>query len=81
MGEICEGYVRDEVRDEPLKTPLNKGFLLKNVRDDGKIRKSVSRWIINLKSANKRLQSQINSLSLHTFRHINCMILKVAKKI
>jgi len=33
MGEICEGYVRDEVRDEPLKTPLNKGFLLKNVRD------------------------------------------------
>ena len=36
MGEICEGYVRDEVRDESLGTPLNKGLLLKNVRDDGK---------------------------------------------
>ena len=34
MGEICEGYVRDEVRDESFETPLNKGFLLKNVRDD-----------------------------------------------
>ena len=36
MGEICEGYVRDEVRDESLKTPLNKGLLPKNVRDDSK---------------------------------------------
>ena len=37
MGEICEGYVRDEVRDESLGTPLNKGLLLKNVRDDGNV--------------------------------------------
>ena len=36
MGGICEGYVRDEVRDEFLKSPLNKGLLLKNVRDNGK---------------------------------------------
>jgi len=27
-------YVRDDVRDESLETPLNKGFLLKNVRDE-----------------------------------------------
>ena len=33
----CEGYVRDEVRDESFETPLNKGLLLKNVRDDEKI--------------------------------------------
>jgi hypothetical protein len=26
--------VRDDVRDESLETPLNKGFLLKNVRDE-----------------------------------------------
>lgn len=26
--------VRDHVRDESLETPLNKGFLLKNVRDE-----------------------------------------------
>ena len=31
-----EGYVRDEMRDESLETPLNKGFLLKNVREGGK---------------------------------------------
>lgn len=36
MGGIREGYVRDEGRDESLETPLNKGFLLKNVRDDEK---------------------------------------------
>ena len=36
MGEICEGYVRDEVRDESLGTPLNKGFLPKNVRNEQK---------------------------------------------
>ena len=28
--------MRDEVRDESFETPLNKGFLLKNVRDDEK---------------------------------------------
>jgi hypothetical protein len=28
--------VRGDGRDESLETPLNKGFLLKNVRDDGK---------------------------------------------
>ena len=27
-------HVRDDVRDESLETPLNKGFLLKNVRDE-----------------------------------------------
>ncbi len=27
-------YVRDDVRDESLETPLYKGFLLKNVRDE-----------------------------------------------
>ena len=27
--------MRDHVRDESLKTPLNKGILLKNVRDEG----------------------------------------------
>jgi hypothetical protein len=36
IGEIWEGYGRDEGRDKSLKTPLNKGFLLKNGRDDGK---------------------------------------------
>ena len=29
--------VRVDVRDESLETPLNKGFLLKNVRDDRKL--------------------------------------------
>ena len=28
--------MRDEVREESFETPLNKGFLLKNGRDDGK---------------------------------------------
>ena len=27
-------YVRDDVRDESFETPLYKGFLLKNVRDE-----------------------------------------------
>ena len=27
-------YVRDDVRNESLETPLYKGFLLKNVRDE-----------------------------------------------
>ena len=27
-------HVRDDVRDESLETPLYKGFLLKNVRDE-----------------------------------------------
>ena len=27
-------YVSDDVRDESIETPLNKGFLLKNVRDE-----------------------------------------------
>ena len=36
MGGIRAGDVRDEGRDESLETPLNKGFLLKNVRDDEK---------------------------------------------
>ena len=27
-------HVRDDVRDESLETPLHKGFLLKNVRDE-----------------------------------------------
>lgn len=26
MGGICEGYVRDQGRDEILKMPLFKGF-------------------------------------------------------
>ena len=29
--------MRDHVRDKSLKTPLNKGFLLKNVRDNRNI--------------------------------------------
>ena len=28
--------MRDHVRDESLETPLNKGFLFKNVRDEQK---------------------------------------------
>ena len=36
IGGIWEGYGRDKGRDESLKAPLNKRFLLKNGRDDGK---------------------------------------------
>ena len=35
MGEIWEGYRRDEGRDELSETPLNKGFLTEKGRDEG----------------------------------------------
>ena len=35
-GGKRERYRRDEGRDESLKTPLNKGLLIKNGRDDEK---------------------------------------------
>ena len=34
MRDHVRDDVRDDVRDESLETPLNKGFLLKNVRDE-----------------------------------------------
>ena len=34
MRDDVKDDVRDDVRDESLETPLNKGFLLKNVRDE-----------------------------------------------
>jgi hypothetical protein len=34
---VCEGYVKDDVRDESLGIPLNKALLLKNVRDEGRL--------------------------------------------
>ena len=34
MKDHVRDDVRDDVRDESLETPLYKGFLLKNVRDE-----------------------------------------------